>query len=743
MRKTIRAVLVFAALLSPAARAADVVTYHNDNARTGGNPSETFLSPGNVAAATFGLRFSHAVDGYVYAQPLYLSNVPIPGKGVHNVLYVATEHDSVYAFDAADATGPNAAPLWQTTFLANPNPNTTVTTVSSGDVSCGDLVPEIGITATPVIDAATGAIYVEAKTKEVTSLTTSFVHRLHALDVATGSEKFGGPVRIQATVPGTGDGSVGGVLTFDPLRQHCRPGLLLSQGFVYLAFASHCDIGLYHGWVLGYDASTLAQASVYCATADGGLGGVWMAGGGLAADSAGNAYFQTGNGTFDQDTLGRDYRDSLLKLTPGLALTDFFTPYNEAALNGADDDLGSGGVLILPDQPGAHTHLSVSAGKGGTIYLADRDNLGQFNPVFDGVVQSLPGAIAGSFGTPAYFNSSIYYGESYYSGGYLKAFSLTNGFLSTTPTSQSARFFPFPGSTPSVSSNGILNGIVWAIENANPAILRAYDATNLATELYDSNQAGARDHPGPAVKFAVPTVVNGKVYVGTQYGFSAYGCLPDTAPVVSAPGTVASAVSGLVASVPSVAGSTFAWTISGGTIDSGQGTNQITFTSGSPGVLELAVVETLFAGCPSVPGRASVTVIPAGTILKYFTIAPCRLVDTRRPVGTWGGPALSSGSVRSFPVAGQCGVPANALAISANLTAVLPAAARDLRVFPQGTPAPSASAINFSAGRTRANNAIFSLDGSPLGGVAVQCDMPAGTTHMLLDIGGYFRFVSN
>ncbi len=502
-----------------------VLTYHNDIARTGLNPNETELNLTNVNPSSFGKLFSHAVDGYVYAQPLVLTNVSIPGQGVRNVVYVATEHDSVYAFDADT----NAAALWQVSFL---NPAAGVTTVSSDDVDCEDLLPEIGITSTPVIDAASGTIYVEAKTKEVAAGVTNFVHRLHALDVATGAEKFGGPVIVQPSVPGTGDGNdSNGQVPFNGLTHLNRMGLLLSRGVVYIGTASHCDNGPFHGWLIGYGAQTLTLSNVLNLTPNGSDGGLWESGCAPGGDTNGNIFLISGNGTFDAST-NNDYGNSFLKLsaTNGLQVADYFTPFNQDYLSLTDFDLGSGGTLLLPDEAGstAHPHLLVGAGKEGRVYLLDRDNLGQFQAGSDSqIVQSLPGAINPCFDTPAYFNGLIYFlGVS----DTLKAFSISNGVLATTPQAESPARYDFPGATPSVSANGTSDAIVWAIQAdtydvSGPAVLHAYNATNVALELYNSLQAdgGARDYPGAGVKFSVPTVANGKVYVGTQNGLAVFG----------------------------------------------------------------------------------------------------------------------------------------------------------------------------------------------------------------------------
>jgi hypothetical protein len=483
------------------------------------------LTPANVASTNFGQLFTHIVDGYLYAQPLVMTNLAIPGRGTRNVVFVVTEHASVYAFDADDASGTNAWPLWQTSFI---NPAAGVTTVSSGDVGCPDIVPEIGITSTPVIDPASGTIYVEAKTEEVTNSVTTFVHQLHALDVATGAEKFGGPVVIQASVPGSGDGNDGaGNIPFNAMTQMNRPGLLLSQGVVYFAFASHCDGTPYHGWLIGYDAQTLALSNVLNITPNGGLGGIWQSGCGPAADSNGNIFVITGNGTFDSTT-NNDYGDSFLRISSsnGLQVADYFTPFNQDALASVDLDLGSGGAVLLPDDAGSltHPHLIVGCGKEGTLYLLDRDNLGQFNSTNDNqIVEELPYSVRPTWSSPAYFNNTLYYIST---GDELNAFPVSQAYISPVPSSQASEIYGYPGATPSISANGTNDGIVWAIEPTaffinGPAILHAYAATNVGLELYNSDDVD--QNPGPAVKFAVPTIANGKVYVGGQYTLAVYG----------------------------------------------------------------------------------------------------------------------------------------------------------------------------------------------------------------------------
>jgi uncharacterized protein (TIGR03437 family) len=503
-----------AAMAASAAAQNAVVTYQYDNSRAGFNPRELALTKSNVTSSQFGKLFSYKVDGYLYAQPVYLPGVRIPGKGLHNVVYAVTEHDSVYAFDADSGGGANSAPLWHVSFL---NSAAGVTSVPATDTNCGQIAPEIGITSTPVIDLAAGTIYVVAMTKE----SSSYIHRLHALDAATGAERPGSPVTIQATFPGTGEG--GATVTFNAKNYKQRPGLLLLNGVVYTAWSSHCDIGTYHGWLIGYDAQTLRQVSVYNNTPNGNEGSFWHGGAAPAADAAGNIFVVSGNGTFN--TSGSDLGESYIKLSSagGLTVSDFFTPYNYSSLNNSDLDTGSAGVALLPDEAGsaAHPHLMVGAGKEGRIYLLDRDNLGKWRSGSDNqIVQSIPGAIGGLFGNPAYFGKMVYFCGS---GDNLKAFPISGGQMATAPASKSPGSFGFPGCLPTVSANGTSNGIVWILETAG--ILHAYDAANLATELYNSNQNASRDSLGAYVKFSVPMVVNGKVYAGSQAALNVYGLL--------------------------------------------------------------------------------------------------------------------------------------------------------------------------------------------------------------------------
>ncbi len=526
-----------------------VVTYHNDALRTGQNVDETALTPLNVNSTQFGKLFTYSLDGFAYTQPLYVPHLNINNKGFHNVVFVATEHDSVYAFDA-DKPG-KGKPLWKRSFLKQ-TIRKTITSVPYTLLNCTDIVPEIGITGTPVIDLSSGTLYVVAETLQKGNV----VMRIHALNIHNGSDRIKGGQVIDSsiTVPGTGGAGDGVVVPFNPLLANQRSALLLANGVVYAAFASHCDIGPYTGWVIGFDAKTLKVVSAFASTPDGSAsddfgpeGGIWMAGGGPAVDANGGIFVSTGNGTFDADSGGRDYGDSFIKLGlsgGNLAGLDFFTPYNESFLSHYDLDLGSGGMLLLPDQPGAHPHELISGGKQGTLYLVDRDNMGGFNssPTATNdpnIVQEISG-LGPIFGTPSYFNNDVYLAtfKSGGQGGQLVSFGLQNdGTLSTSPVSSTdITNFSFPPPTTSISSNGTSDGIVWALRNesygppesatAGPATLYAFDANDLSTELYDSDQAGSRDQPGDAVKFTVPTIANGKVYVGGQYALTVYGLLP-------------------------------------------------------------------------------------------------------------------------------------------------------------------------------------------------------------------------
>ena len=505
----------------PGPSTTDVLTYHYDNQRTGQNLNEATLTPANVNSTKFGKLGEFTVDGKVDAQPLYVSNLMI-GAQKKNVLYVATEHGSVYAFDADSINGTTSASLWKTSTLGGGE-------TTSDNRGCGQVTPEIGITATPVIDRTRNAIYVIAMSKNSAG---NYFQRIHALDLTTGAELFGGPKTISATFPGTGDNSSGGNVIFDPKQYKERPGLLEINGTIYTTWASHCDIRPYTSWVIAFDANTLAQTSVFNLVPNGNDGGLWMSGAAPAADSAGNIFFLVGNGTFETILTAqgfpsnKDCGNCFVKLSTGggLVLADYFTPQNTVAESNADQDLGSGGTLLLPDvkdSSGATKHLALGGGKDSTVYVADRDNMGKFSASSNQIYQAIamPGTL---FSAPAYFSGTVYLAAV---SDALKAFPITNAKLASVPASQSSHVFGYPGATPSVSANGASNGIVWAIENSG-AILFAYDATDLTKELYDSNQAANnRDHFS-GNKFITPMVVNGKVYVGTPNSVAVFGLLP-------------------------------------------------------------------------------------------------------------------------------------------------------------------------------------------------------------------------
>jgi uncharacterized protein (TIGR03437 family) len=496
----------------------NVLTYQYDNSRAGQNLHELLLTKSDVNSSQFGKLFSQSVDGQVYGQPLYLAGVNVAGNGFHNVVLVATEHDSVYAFDADSNAGANASPLWEVHFTNG----TTVTTVSAADVNCTQIDPEIGITGTPVIDPSSGTIYVVAMTKTI-GATTSYMQQLHALDITSGAERPGSPVTIQASFPGTGDG--GNTVVFQPKNYKQRPGLLLLHGVVYTAWSSHCDIGKYHGWLIAYDAKTLQQVAVYNNTPNGNEGSFWAGGAAPASDSSGNIFLVAGNGTFDAEQGVGDLGETFIKLSSssGLQVVDYFAPFNFKQLNSQDLDVGSAGVAFLGDEAGnsSHPHLMAGAGKEGRIYLLDRDNLGHWQAGSDSqIVGSQAGAIGGLFGNPAYFNKAVYFCGS---GDSLKAFAVSNATLAQSPSSRSPTSFGYPGCVPSITANGSSDAIAWVLDPS--AALRAFDASNLATELYNSNQNSSRDALGSYVKFSVPMIANGKVYAGTQNSLAVYGLL--------------------------------------------------------------------------------------------------------------------------------------------------------------------------------------------------------------------------
>lgn len=503
-----------------------ITTSQYDNARSGANTSESRLSPQNVNLRQFGKLWSLPVDGDVYAQPLYFPGLPIPGKGVHNVLFVATEHDSVYAFDADSRA---TTPLWQAHLLP---PGTQAAPLSDSDVRCPFISPEIGITSTPVLDVATGTLYVLARAKTWKSRwSIQYVQHLHALAVTTGNEKFGGPVEIRASVPGTGAGSSGGQVKFDPLRENPRSALLLVNGSVYLTWASSCDVGPYHGWVMAYDARTLHQQAVLNTSPGAAESGIWLSDTGPAADQSGNVYVVTGNGVFEANASGgNQYGDSALRLRlrgNQLHVEDYFTPSDQEQLNASDGDLGSGGPLLLSQKPGGEPVGLVFGGKAGVAYLVNPRHMGAAQLRSDASAQTVR-ISKGIYSAPAFWNGHLYY---YAAADALKEFVIENGQLPATPSHRSLGTSRFSGGTPTISANGTTNGIAWIVETrawnrgGTHALLRAYDALNVQRELYSSDQNSARDGAGEAIRFAIPTVANGRVYFGVKKAVEVYGLL--------------------------------------------------------------------------------------------------------------------------------------------------------------------------------------------------------------------------
>jgi len=502
----------------------DVLTYKNDLARSGQNLTESVLTPANVKSSSFGLLRTLAADGKVDATPLYISALTVQGSA-HNVVFIASESDSVYAYDADSGTL-----LWHVSLLPAGEDVNDVPAYG-----CSQVTPTIGVTSTPVIDRNAGAhgiIYLVAMSR--TSASNTFHQRLHALDITTGAESLGGPVEIAASYP-----TLGGPTTFDPAQYEERAALLLANGTVYTSWTSHCDAYPYTGWIIAYNSSTLAPTAVLnVAPNSGGMGpAIWMSGGGPAADAAGNVYLLTANGVFETtlDANGfpnqGDFGNSFLKLSTAggtLAVNDYFTMYNAPEESSRDADLGSGGIMLLPDlqdSGGTVRHLAVGAGKDGNLYVVNRDSMGRFNSASNQQIwQQLTGAVApGIWSTPAYFNGALYFGPN---NGTLLRFAINAARISTSPTSKSSVRFAYPGTSPAISANGTSNAILWAHENTNPAVLHAYDAGNLASELYNSAQAAnGRDQFGAGNKFITPVIADGKVFIGTQSGVAVFGLL--------------------------------------------------------------------------------------------------------------------------------------------------------------------------------------------------------------------------
>jgi Concanavalin A-like lectin/glucanases superfamily len=528
--------------------AVNVLTSHNDHARDALNASETMLTPSNVGSGTFGELFSYPVQGQVYAQPLYVSNLAIPGKGTHNVIFVVTQNNDVYALDANSNAGASAGVLWHVNLgLAAAMPNNFF---GNRYGAYHDINPQVGITSTPVIDLATNTMYLDAFTNDVAGQN-SYSHHIHALDITTGADKLA-PMLVAAAVQGNGVGGNGTTISFVATQQLQRPALTLLNGVLYVAYSGYADTDPYHGWILGFNPANLQLVSVLNTTPNllpggsnnPGEGGIWMTGAGLASDGT-SMFLLVGNGDFG--VAQGDYGDSALKISLdptitqaspningyGIKVADYFTPYNQLALANADEDLGSGGGIVLPDQPGPFPHEYIGSGKSGVIYLINRDNMSGYSPSApnppDHVIQEV-NLGSGNFDTAAYFNEAVYY---HGVNDVLKAYTLTNGMLSAAPAMQSTVSYSGSGqgASPSISANGTANGIVWDIQfSGSHEVLHAYDATTLA-ELYNSNQNAARDQLGVGVKFISPTVADGEVFVGSSGTVTVYGLLaPPTSP---------------------------------------------------------------------------------------------------------------------------------------------------------------------------------------------------------------------
>lgn len=504
-----------------------MLTYHGDKYRSGVNSQETMLTPASVSVATFGKLFTRTLDGQVYAQPLYVTGMTIGGTH-RNVVFVATEHNSVYAFDA---DGKASTPLWKRSFL---DPVHGIATLRKSASSL--IAPEVGITGTPVIDKATGTLYVAAMTIE----SGVAVHRLHALDLSSGNEKFGGPVKVSATYKGA---------TFSPSRHLQRAALLLINGVVFVAYTSFGDAVPYQGWLIAFTANgtgKLHQAGAFSAAPVAGRASFWMSGGGPAADNSNYIYLISANGKFNLNTGGHDAGDTALKLSysassKSFSIADYFTPHNQQSLDDQDVDFGSGGPFLPPTQSGAvHSSLLLAGGKSGMVYIINRSSMGHFNASADATVQQInlnqTSGFHGVFSTPAGWNGWVYFGAV---NNPIEAFRFTNGLLPSLPNVQTSSSFSYPGITPMISANGTSNGILWALDNSKyvggspsgkvntpgPAVLHAYDASNISSELYNSQQAGSRDTCGTAVKYTVPTIANGHVYVAGGSSLTVYGLL--------------------------------------------------------------------------------------------------------------------------------------------------------------------------------------------------------------------------
>lgn len=715
-------------------RAQGVLTWHNDLARTGQYLNETLLSPANVSSTNFGLLAKLPLDGPVDAQPLYVASLSISGN-THNVLYVGTENGTLYAFDA-DSGG---APLWQLSLL---NAGETPADLVDG---CTQVTPTIGITSTPAIDlnhGAHGTIFVVAMSKDGSG---NYHQRLHALDLVNHTEPSGWPIEIAATYPGNGPNSSGGILTFDPKQYKDRAALLVSNGIVYTSWASHCDADPYNGWIIGYNETTRAQ-TVLNLTPGGSRGAIWQAGAGPAADAGGNLYVLMANGTFDTSLDANnfpsrgDYGNAFVNLSTisGISVADYFTMHNTTSESNGDEDLGSGGALLLPtltDAQGNPRGLAVGAGKDGTAYVVNRNNMGKYNGSTNAVYQQF--GLGGSvFSSPAWFNNTLYYGPV---GQQIKAFPYAGGAFgqSAFQTSISGGF-GYPGTTPSISANGSANGIVWAVQNGSPGVLYAFDASNL-NELYDSTQAAnSRDNLGASVTFPTPTIANGKVYVGTATGVAIYGLLNCTYSVSSfTPISPTNVNLSIAASAPSCPWSA---TTTAGDFISINGT--ASFTGSATISLQFAPFEGLTRTGVIIAAGITLNVTQNGTTtggLGFYPITPCRVVDTRTGSGfsgAFGAPSFAGGGTRNFPIpASFCNAPASAQAYSMNMTVVVPPSQGlgYLTSWDAGDAIPVVATLNALNGGVVGNAAL--VPGGTDQAISVFASNP---TDLVIDMNGYF-----
>ncbi len=776
------ALLITAILASTLSLGAQVTvpTARYNNQRTSVNANETILTPANVNSTNFGKLFSQSVLGYVFAQPLYVPNVTIGGVA-HNVVYVATEHDSVYAFDADSNTGANASPLWQTTFLSSG-----VTTVPSTANNCGDILPEYGVTGTPVIDTSTNTLYVVAETLENSGST--FMSRIHALDITTGLEKPGSPFPISASVTVPGQSAV----TFQSKVQGQRPGLLLYNGVVYIGYASHCDNNGWRGWILGYsyNQTNFSQVFVFStepSSTTGVGGGIWMAGQGLSMDMGSNLFAATGNGQFDTThNPPINFGDSIFRidLSIGPTVQDYFTPYTQSTLDLNDADLGSGGMAMLFNQSGPNPSLLVQAGKDGVIHVVNQTNMGQYNSSSDNIVQEASG-IGSLYSSPVYFNGKVYF---WADSDIVKAYTVTNGRLSTAPTDSGVDYFYFPGATPTISANGTSNAILWALNGDgwvdgsgpnNPAVLYAYNAANLAAgSLYNSNENLTRDNPGGAIKFAVPTVANGKVYVGEAGELSVFGELGSSAPTITSAnsttfsvgtnGTFTVMATGtptptltetgtLPSGVTFVANANGTATLSGTPAPGTSGTYPVTFTAsngiGTPANQTFTLTVNMAQTAPTITSASSTTFTVGGT--GSFTVTttgdpapsiteagalPSGMMFVANANGTAtlsGTPVAGTGGTYplTFTASNGVGTPASqaftltvdqAPAItSANNTTFAVGVAGTFTVSTTGTPTPNLSetgalpsGVTFTDNGDGKGNGFATLSGTPAPGTA-------------------------